>query len=260
MTQNARVKTIATIYNYYNGEVDNFEFEDSFPITNDPMILEIRRQFWYFYDDTRRHLWFEFHSRDEELFVSAWLYLLNTASSSNKIKDYLAISEKGKRCQEESLKRIMTNLYNHKEFSVYIPPISLKLIKKTAKINNLKYIFFRHLYLNRLKQKILAIMKNRKPQECFLKWNPTGHNSKDISDILPSNMINNAVLSRILPDDSCAFVLSEPYLTRAICYFVKQSNDDISIIQLINTSANLTHDKQTALISYMQSSFGNLKK
>lgn len=245
--QTARAKATDAIYNYYNGEIDNFKFEDALPVADDSLIIEFKNQIWFFYDDTRSHLWFEYYSREVEFFISVWLYFLNTDKSWNELKNYVDTSQNGKVCWENSAKKIMSTCG---VFPLYIPHVSLSLIKKTLDINKFYYLFFRHFYLNRLKQKILSIIMNRIPQECVLKWGTTGRTPQDIFHILPLHIVNKTVLSRILPSDSWEFVLLEPYLTKVVSDFMRQKNQSVSIIQLINTNASLVHNDPTALINY----------
>lgn len=76
--RDARKITAEKVRHFINGGIDNFEFEDSEPTTNDEAVLAIFSTLWLFYDDFKKHKMVADHAipKNTKKVMARWLMFL----------------------------------------------------------------------------------------------------------------------------------------------------------------------------------------
>ena len=79
----ARQKTAEALRHFAAGRISNFEFEESIPDSDDPVIAAIRSSVWCFYDDFEEHRMKKDKalSEDEKRCICRWIMFLYTNQS-----------------------------------------------------------------------------------------------------------------------------------------------------------------------------------
>lgn len=230
--------TLKLIYDYFNGKINNFELDESFPNSTDPLITNIAETFWYFYDDTRKHIWLDFYDSEVKMIVSIWIYLLKNDLTWQQIEEELPPKYSGSHYWLSLLEKAQTNFWNESNiFVVYMPPITLALLKKCIDFNQISFYLFPRFFIRKYLKKMKAIINERNESDCQSEWEENGYHYEDaIKKIVDSGLyINKSVIKKILPFDSTPFMLTGEILQKEAYLFSRGKIDDHKVNQLFDT-------------------------
>ena len=231
----SRMQMYNLICKYYEGEIDNFELEDLFPSTDDLLIMEIIKSFWYFYDDTRRHLWFEFYNYEIQVSVSVWLFFLQTDLLwKDIIKDIGTEKE-----QSVNWQAIYDANKQQKGFVLYMPCVTFSLVTKMMDMQGFWGTLFTSHWVKQKINLLRSAIALRDEVECRKTWEHSGFNYNKVVETLYKNVpqysIDTELISKMLPEDNYAFVFSKSTLEKKIFDFLKKKNTDLRVIDIIKS-------------------------
>lgn len=211
----SRKKLRDHIIRYYNGDIDNFDFDDMDIFDGiespDPMVEEIIEAAWFLYDDLKIHLWFYSYNKSICSVISVWLYLLGTDMDWKDIlKDRPTFKESDywPFASEEDFKSFIEARPELPEFIKHYPPLTTELITKHTGIRKIRFFKKANFMETRIKEAyetLKKIMEERDEATCKILWEKDGFDFDKSMEQL-AKRFPKAGIKKSLPGDSVLFL------------------------------------------------------